>query len=132
MSLSNQETMRRFLALWSMRDAAAMAELFAEDAIYDNVPDKLPMIGRDAIRAWLEICFEHLTRIDVEVLRIAGNGDWVLSERIDDHIVGDRHMPLPVMNAARIVDGRIKLFRDYYDRQTVAELGIGSDPPQSE
>ena len=125
MSASNEETMRRLLALWSIRDAGAMAALFAEDGVYDNVPSKNPMIGREAIRQWLEMCFQHLTRIDVEILNIANNGEWILCERIDDHVSGDRHMPLPVMNASRIVDGTIRIFRDYYDRQTVAELGMG-------
>lgn len=121
----NEQTVRRFLALWSTRDPNAMAACFAEDGIYDNVPDKRPMVGRETIRLWLEFCFKHLTRIDAEILTIASNGEWILSERIDDHVVGDRHMPLPVMNACRIVDGQIKMFRDYYDRQTVTALGMG-------
>ena len=29
------------------------------------------------------------------------------------------------MGAIRIVDGKIVMFRDYYDRKTVAELGMG-------
>jgi len=124
MSVSTEETMRRFLALWSTRDANAMADFFAKDGVYDNVPNKNPMIGREAIRQWLEMCFHHLTRIDVEILNIAHNGEWILCERVDDHVIGDRHMPLPVMNASRIVDGKIKIFRDYYDRQTVTELSM--------
>ena len=124
MSRSDEETMRRFLALWATRGARAMADFFAEDGVYDNVPDKKPMIGRQAIGQWLEMCFHHLTRIDVEILIIASNGEWILSERVDTHVIGDRHMPLPVMNASRIIGGKIKIFRDYYDRQTVTELGI--------
>ena len=125
MSGSNEEILRSFLALWSTGDSRAMAEHFAEDGIYDNVPDKKPLVGREAIRQWLEMCFEHLTRIDVEVVNIVSSGGWVLCERIDDHIRDDRHMPLPVMNATWIVDGKIRTFRDCYDRQTVKELGIG-------
>jgi limonene-1,2-epoxide hydrolase len=124
-SASNEQILRRFLSLWATRDAVAMAGLFAEDGVYDNVPSNEPMVGPAAIREWLEFCFKHLTRIDVQILNVAGDGEWILSERIDDHIAGDRHMPLPVMNATRIVDGRIKMFRDYYDRQTVTELGMG-------
>jgi len=130
-SLSNEDIMRRFLALWSERDAEGMANCFAEDGIYDNVPDKKPMFGREAIRQWLEFCFQHLSRIDVRILTIASHQNWVLSERLDDHIIGDRHMPLPVMNASQIVDGKIKLFRDYYDRRTVTELGMGGDAATS-
>ena len=123
--MSNEEVLRGFLALWSTRDAAGMADYFAEDGVYDNVPNRAPMVGRDAIRTWLERCFSHLTRIDVDILTIATNGEWVLCERIDDHVKGDHHMRLPVANATRITGGRIVMFRDYYDRQTVAELGLG-------
>lgn len=125
MSRTNEELMRDFLALWSTRDADGMANSFAPDGVYDNVPEKKPMVGREAIRQWLDMCFTHLTRIDVEILNIATNGEWVLSERIDDHIAGEKHMPLPVMNVTRIVDGKFVLFRDYYDRVTVKELGMG-------
>jgi len=99
--------------------------MFAADGIYDNVPFNKPMKGREAILKWLNGCFEHLTRIDVEILHAASNGEWILSERIDDHVAGDKHMPLPVMNTTRIVDGKIQLFRDYFCRQTVSELGMG-------
>jgi len=129
MSAENEALVRAFLARWAVRDAEGMAAMFAEDGVYDNVPDEKPMHGRAAILAWLNAVFAHLVRIDVEVLTIASNGEWVLDERIDDHIAqdgaGERHMPLPVMNATRIVDGKIVLFRDYYCRQTVAALGMG-------
>jgi limonene-1,2-epoxide hydrolase len=122
---TNEELLRHFLACWGVRDAAAMTEYFAAAGVYDNVPERKPMVGHAAIRAWLDSCFKHLTRIDVEIVNLAVNGEWVLCERIDDHIIGDRHMPLPVMNATRIIDGRIVLLRDYYDRKTVDELGMG-------
>jgi limonene-1,2-epoxide hydrolase len=125
MTQSNEAIMRRFLALWSVRDAAGMEAMFAEGGTYDNVPNKAPLVGRAAIRAWLDACFNHLTRIDVEVLNIASNGEWVLSERLDDHVVGEKHMKLPVMNACRIAGGQIVMFRDYYCRQTVKDLGMG-------
>jgi limonene-1,2-epoxide hydrolase len=125
MSENSEQLMRRFFGYWASRDAEAMVACFAEDGVYDNVPDSKPMVGRAAIRAWLDICFTHLTRIDVEILNCADNGEWILCERLDDHIIGEKHMPLPVMNATRIVDGQIMMFRDYYCRKTVAELGMG-------
>ncbi len=125
MSESNEAIYRRFVSLWATRGAEEMANMFAEDGIYDNVPDKKPMEGRQAILQWLQMCFQHLTRIDVEILNLATSGDWILAERLDDHVIGDKHMPLPVMCACRIVDGEIVMFRDYYCRQTVKELGMG-------
>jgi len=124
-----EAVVRRFLELWATRNADAMADLFAKDGVYDNVPEKKPMHGREAVREWLKGVFSHITRIDVEVLNIASNGEWVQNERIDDHIAGDHHMPLPVMNATRVVDGKIVLFRDYYCRQTCVELGLVEESP---
>ncbi len=125
MADSNEAILRRFAGLWATRQAEAMAACFAEDGVYDNVPAKKPMQGRQAILDWLTMCFEHLTRIDVEFINIASNGEWILSERLDTHVMGDKHMPLPVMNACRIVGGEIVMFRDYYDMVTVKELGMG-------
>jgi limonene-1,2-epoxide hydrolase len=124
MSSANEQILRDFLALWATRDAAGMAAMFADDGVYDNVPDNRPMVGRAAILAWLNGVMGHLTRIDVEILNISSNGEWVLDERIDDHVFGEEHKRLPVMNATRIVDGRIVMFRDYYCRETVRELGM--------
>ncbi len=121
----NEKLMRRFLTLWATREWDAMADMFHVDGVYDNVPDKQPMQGREVVRAWLKMIFEHLTRIDVEVLNIACNGEWILTERLDVHVFGDKHLPLPVMNATRVVDGEFVVFRDYYCRKTVAELGMG-------
>lgn len=122
---TSEQLMRRFLGYWSTRDAEAMVACFAEDGVYDNIPERNPMVGRAAFRSWLDRCLTHLTRIDVEILNHAVNGDRILSERLDDHIVGDKHMPLPVMNVTRIVDRRIVTFRDYYCCKTVTELGMG-------
>jgi limonene-1,2-epoxide hydrolase len=127
MSEANEQIIRDFLAKWSTRDAEGMAAAFADDGVYDNVPDEKPMVGREAILAWLNGCFTVLSRIDVEILNISSKGEWVLNERIDDHIIGDKHMPLPVMNASRIVDGKIVMFRDYYCRVTVKDLGLSAD-----
>lgn len=49
----------------------------------------------------------------------------LLSARLDDHVIGELHMPLPVINAARVVDGRFAVFRDYYDLKMVKEQGMG-------
>ena len=129
MSSDAEAVVRQFLTLWSKRDADGMADLFAEDGVYDNVPDKKPMQGREEVRDWLKMVFSQITRIDVEILNLSSQGEWVLNERIDDHIAGDHHMPLPVMNATRVVDGKIVTFRDYYCRQTCAELGLIEGAP---
>jgi len=108
--------------LWATRNADAMADLFAEHGVYHNVPNP-PMEGREAVRAYLRKVCERLG-VEAAVLHLACDGEWVLSERLDIHVEGDRRMPLPVMNVSRVVDGKLVLWRDYYDTQMVKELGL--------
>ena len=117
-----EAVVRTLCELWATRDADAMVEQFAEDGVYHNVPDA-PMEGRDAIRSWLRMAFERLI-VEAEVLHLACDGEWVLSERLDTHVEGDRRMPLPVMNISRVVDGKLVLWRDYYDTQMCRDLGL--------
>lgn len=124
MSDSPEAVVNKLLELWATRDADAMANLFAEDGVYLNVPTNAPMEGRQAIREWLGFVFEHLERIDVVVMHMMSKGEWVLTERRDDHVFKEHTMPLPVMNAAQVVDGKITMWRDYYDHQTVVSHGV--------
>jgi len=82
--------------LWATRDAGAMADLFTEDGVYHNVPNP-PMEGREAMRAFLRKVCERLG-VEADMLHLACDSEWVLSERLDTHIEGERRMWLPVMN----------------------------------
>ena len=122
--MTNEETVvRRVLEQWALKDPQALVQFFADDGIYDNVPDEKPMAGHDAIRQWLSAVFK-ICRVEAEVLNIAANGEWVLSERLDTHIFSSGQWTLPVMNASRIVDGNEQIWRDYYCRKTIEQLGI--------
>jgi limonene-1,2-epoxide hydrolase len=66
-------------------------------------------------------------RVEADVLHLACNGEWVLSERLDTHVLGEKRIPLPVMNISRVVDGKLALWRDYYDTQMVKNLGLVAD-----
>ena len=123
MGASEETVVRRVCELWASRDAGGMVEVFAKDGVYDNVPARKPFHGREALRAWLEQVFDKMW-VEIELLHIMSDGEWVLSERLDTHVVGDRRLPLPVMNTSRVVDGEISLWRDYYDQKTVVDLGM--------
>jgi ketosteroid isomerase-like protein len=50
MSEANEQIIRDFLAKWETRNAEGMAAAFAEDGVYDNVPDKIRWSA--ARRSW--------------------------------------------------------------------------------
>ena len=122
MGATEEAVVRQMCELWATRDADAMVDLFAEDGVYHNVPNP-PMEGRQAVGAYLRKVFERLGA-EIEVLHLACDGEWVLSERVDTHVEEDRRMALPVMNVSHVVDGKLVLWRDYYDRRMAKELGL--------
>lgn len=123
MSSAEEQVVLQALEAWAGPGPDALLAFFAEDAVYDNVPDKRPMKGREAIGAWLTEVFKHCY-VEAEILQIAASGEWVLNERIDVHVVGDKRLALPVMNASRVVNGKIVEWKDYYCRKTCEELGL--------
>lgn len=122
---SEEKVVRQMCELWGVPDADGMVAMFAEDGVYHNVPEE-PMVGHEAIRSWLQMVCAHV-RVEADVLHLACDGEWVLSERLDTHVLGDKRIPLPVMNISRVVDGKLALFRDYYDTQMVKNLGLVGD-----
>ena len=124
MGATEEAVISRVCELYGAGDADAMADLFDENAVYDNVPMRKPLESRAAVRDWLKMVFEHFV-VDIEVLHMASTGEWVLSERVDTHVDKDQRVPLPVMNVSRVVDGKIVVWKDYYCEKMVHDLGLG-------
>ncbi|POR41146.1 limonene-1,2-epoxide hydrolase family protein [Methylobacterium sp. V23] len=91
-------------------------DLLAEDVFYHNIP--LPEItGRENARSFHKT-FGVGSRIRVEwqLLRIAQDGDTVLTERLDFFTGGNgNRITLPTMGSMRVNDGVITEWRDYFD-----------------
>jgi uncharacterized protein (TIGR02246 family) len=120
MGATEEAVVRRAYELWGSGDADALADLFSEDAVYDNVPARKPFEGRGAIRAWLDTVFEHLV-VEIVVAHMMSVGEVVLSERLDTHVLGEQRIRLPVMNSSRVVGNKIVVWRDYYDEKMFFE-----------
>ena len=109
----NVDLIRRFCADWTDFDVAKIMDFFADDAIYHNMPVQ-PIQGKDAIKGLIEQFIAPFERGDWEITHIVGNGDVVLTERID-RFFGEKTLELPVMGTFEISDGKITAWRDYFD-----------------
>jgi ketosteroid isomerase-like protein len=77
----NPEIVRANSAAFSRRDAEAMLELFAPDAV---VHDRRAVgwgdfLGRDAIRAYYEGLFDNVEEIDEDLAVVSASGDVVVA-----------------------------------------------------
>jgi limonene-1,2-epoxide hydrolase len=104
---------RGFLAAWNSNDLVRVLACLHEEVVYHNVPLEA-IHGRAAVAAYLrgKGSFDW---VDWKLLALAASGEVVLTERVDDFSIGGRRVSLPVMGSFQVVDGLIKVWRDYFD-----------------
>lgn len=116
MSPTPIETAKTFFAHWSANRIEDALAMLADDVLYDNVP--LPdVIGRENVRKFhADFGIGTVFKVDWEVTEIAVSGNVVLNERIDifTHESGGQ-ITLPVMGTLTVENGKITLWRDYFD-----------------
>ena len=111
--VDNIRTVETFLAALAADDLDAAAAALAEDVVYQNVG--LPTIhGR---RATIGVFKRMSGRMgfDVKMHRIAAEGCAVLTERTDVLTLGPLRLQFWVCGVFEVHDGRITLWRDYFD-----------------
>jgi limonene-1,2-epoxide hydrolase len=91
-----------------------LVEFFADDAVYHNMPVD-PAVGREAILGLLNMFVTPAERVEFRVRNIVGNGDTVLTERVDVFHLPNATIELPVMGAFEVKNGKITAWRDYFD-----------------
>jgi limonene-1,2-epoxide hydrolase len=108
------ETVHAFIAAIEAKDLDAALELVTDDIEYDNVP--MPKAhGVDEVRAFLGPFLDGAAEIEWVVHREAEAGDVVLNERTDRFLLGERWLEIPVAGVWQLRDGKIALWRDYFD-----------------
>ena len=111
--MSNSEIVMSFINCWNTLDWDGAAALLTDDIVWDNVPMET-MEGKAVVDAAMRGMAPEA--VNWEVLAIAEAGDQVLTERVDNFVMaGGRKVSLPVMGIFTIRDGRISLWRDYFD-----------------
>lgn len=103
------------IAAFNRRDAAAIADLLADDVICAGIPLE-PASGKTATMALLAP-FLAAEEIDWQLLAIAANGRMVFTERNDRFRFAGQGWT--TVRAAGIFeiggDGRVSAWRDYFD-----------------
>jgi limonene-1,2-epoxide hydrolase len=117
---------REFCDAWGKgADVDALVAYFTDDAVYHNIPID-PVVGRDAIKATIQMFTTGVERVEFRVRHIAAVGDVVLTERLDVFVLPNVTIELPVMGTFEIVDGKIAAWRDYFDlNQYMSQLQSG-------
>lgn len=125
MSDTPDSFVQAFISALVARDLSAAAAMVSDDFEYDNVPMG-KAFGPEALTSTLNGFFGMCTAIDWEILRQTSSGDMshgtVLNERDDRVEIHGRWATLPVAGVFEIRNGKLTLWRDYFDRQTIIDV----------
>ena len=110
-----------FIAAICADDLEQALTMVSDDVVYDNVPIGA-VTGPDGIRQALGGFLASATGIDWVVHRQIADGNVVMNERTDRFEMGGSWHDLPVMGVFEVEDGRITLWRDYFDMAPLQAL----------
>ena len=99
-------------------DIERAVALFADDAVYQNVPFP-PGRGREKIRRTLQRFARVATGFDVRMHHMVERDGVVLTERTDTIRGPVLDLEFWVCGTFEVRDGKIVLWRDYFDLATV-------------
>ena len=123
------QTVRDFIDAWPRLDPDELADWFTEDGVYHNMPSG-PVQGRETIRSFIAGFIRPWAETRWEVLSLIADGDTVIAERVDRIRVGEKWIELPCCGVFHLRDGKIALWKDYFDLSTYtrALAGWGTSP----
>ena len=117
----NADRLQQLFADLERLDFAAVAAHCTEDCSYEDVPfTEATAVGRDAIRAKLELGLATLERLPTTIHELLERDDTIMVERTEvwHHPTGER-ATLHVAAVFKFRDGLISLWRDYWDAKTL-------------
>ena len=115
--MTPSEIVTAFINAIEAKDLDAALALVAEDCEYDNVPMG-KVYGIDEMRLRLERVVDRSDLVEWVIFRQAAAGSVVFNERLDRFKIGDKLIEIPLAGVFEVTDGKITLWRDYFDLAT--------------
>ena len=108
-----------------VRDLDRVCSLVTDDIEYDNVPMG-KVYGPEGVRKVLSAgVTQEATDIEWRVLEQIEQGDIVMNERVDCFLVNGSWIEIPIAALFKVRDGKICLWRDYFDLDTYRKQRAG-------
>lgn len=121
------ETVQAFFRALERSDVDAAIAMCSDDIVYQNVPFPADR-GKAAVLRTLAGFGKVVDRFEVHVHNIASNGHVVLTERTDVLAKGRYEIAPWVCGTFEVHDGKITLWRDYFDLATITASTLTAVP----
>jgi len=121
-------TARQMIAAWNTRNWEQVYELFAADGVLESMMLPEPTVGREAIKQRIGVLAKDISKIELQIRHIGVADGVVFIERVDDFVYRGHHGRVPVVGVLEVEQGRVKAWREYYDRAQMLEaMGLKQD-----
>jgi limonene-1,2-epoxide hydrolase len=126
--MTPDELVRTFIKHIEAKDLESACALMTDDCEYDNVP-MAKVFGIEAVKQVLGPFTAGCSEIDWVIVRQSSAGTVtsgvVLNERVDRFKMGERWVELPLAGVFEVKNGKIALWRDYFDLATFQKAIAG-------
>ena len=114
----NEKIIVEFIKAWSRLNAAELISYFSEDGVYYNIPTA-PVTGKEAIESFISSFTTTWKETNWDILNMVSANNIVIAERLDrTQTTDDKTIELPCVGVFEMENGKIKLWRDYFDLGT--------------
>lgn len=112
-----------FIASWAKAPVDETMAFLSDDVTYENVPIPGTIEGRAQAREFLEPFFKKdpllvPLAIHVKIHHMVSSDGIVMLDRTDSFTVAGKTYDLPVAAIFEVKDGKITVWRDYFDMKT--------------
>jgi limonene-1,2-epoxide hydrolase len=116
--MTPSQIVHAFMDAMAVKDYDTALKYIAANCEYDNVPMG-KVTGPEGVRAVLEPFFAPTIENQLLVKRELAEGNTVILERLDRHLLDTGWVELPVTGIFEVENGQITLYRDYFDLNTI-------------
>jgi limonene-1,2-epoxide hydrolase len=121
-------TVQKMIDAWNTLDWQQVYELFAADGVLESMMLPTPTVGREAISKRIGALAKDISRIELRIRHMGVADGVVFIERVDDFVYRGKYGAVPVVGVVEVEQGRVKAWREYYDREQMIEaMGLKED-----
>jgi len=108
---------REHAELWSARDADGVSGLYADDCVYEDIPQGLVLKGHQELMDHAKGMFTMIPDITVNLRSVSASGNWSAREYTvtGTHAPTGRGISLPGVSILEFRGDKIIRNTDYYD-----------------
>ena len=115
MSTANEQVVVDFFKAFEHKDWEGALDYLTDDCVHDDKPVGIHA-GKEEIRNFFAPQMKSMESFRAELKETLSIGNMVMNERIDTVVLQNgKKGVLPVMGAFEIKEGKIAVWRDYYD-----------------